>query len=212
VFTDERHAAMLRVIEERYRFADRPVLDAMARVRRDRFVPDPEDGDPFGDHPRPIGYEQTISQPYIVAYMTSLLQVRAGDKVLEVGTGSGYQAAVLCALGAEVDTVERIPELAARAAHVLESEGFGSVRVHTGDGAEGWPAGAPYDAIVVTCAPAEVPPTLFRQLADGGRLVAPVGSVSQRLARFMKQGEEVTREDDIFVRFVPMVSTRLGVA
>jgi protein-L-isoaspartate(D-aspartate) O-methyltransferase len=207
---DDRHALMLRVLEERYRVSDRRVLDAMARVRRDRFIPDPDVSDPFGDHPVPIGYDQTISQPYIVAHMTAMLQVGSGDHVLEVGTGSGYQAAVLSALGADVDTVERIPELARWATRVLADEGFGNVRVHMGDGARGWPAGAPYDAIVVTCAPPDVPPALLDQLAENGRLVAPVGSVSQRLVRIVKRSGEFFREDGIFVRFVPLITERDG--
>lgn len=209
VDTDERHALMLRLLEEHYRVSDRRILEAMGRVRRDRFIPEHGPLDPFGDHPLPIGHDQTISQPFIVAHMTGMLGVRQGDRVLEIGTGSGYQAAVLCALGAEVDTVERIPELAEWARGVLAAEGFGSVRVHVGDGADGWPPGAPYDGIIVTCAPPELPRALLEQLRDGGRLVAPVGSISQRLVRIVNREGELTSEDGIFVRFVPMVSGKV---
>lgn len=207
---DSRHAEMLRVLRERHGVADERVLGAIARVRRDRFIPQPGACDPFGDYPVAIGFEQTISQPFIVAHMTVLLQIAPGDRVLEVGTGSGYQSAVLCALGADVDTVERIPELAEWSRRILVAEGFASVRVHLGDGATGWPGCAPYDAIVVTCAASDVPAALIDQLAENGRLVAPVGEVVQRLVRIVKRGGLVCREEGISVRFVPLV-TRHGV-
>lgn len=206
---DAGHEAMLRLLRSRYNVVNERVLDAMAIVRRDRFVPSVAGSDPFGDHPVGIGFEQTISQPFIVACMTDLLDVNPGDRVLEIGTGSGYQSAVLCALGAEVDSVERIPELAAWAKATLIANGFGRVRVHVGDGAEGWPAGAPYDAVIVTCAAREIPQALLDQLADGGRLVAPVGEEIQRLVCIRKRDGRVHREDGISVRFVPFVSSRL---
>jgi protein-L-isoaspartate(D-aspartate) O-methyltransferase len=203
---DPRCAEMLRVLRERYGVADERVLGAMATVRRDRFIPPPDVSDPFGDHPIAIGYDQTISQPFIVAHMTSLLGIMPGEHVLEVGTGSGYQCAVLSAAGADVDTVERIPELAEWARKTLVVEGFGSVRVHVCDGAAGWPGGAPYDGIIVTCAAPDVPPALVDQLAEDGRLVAPVGEFEQRLVRIVKRRGEIHREEGISVRFVPLVS------
>ncbi|MFI5357932.1 MAG: protein-L-isoaspartate(D-aspartate) O-methyltransferase [Opitutales bacterium] len=182
-----------------------PLLAALRRVPRDRFVPADLRDVAHGDHPLPIGHGQTISQPYIVAYMTEQAAVAPGSKVLEIGTGSGYQAAVLAALGARVFTIEIIPALARRAAATLRALGYGQVQVRTGDGYHGWPAEAPFDAILVTAAPEAIPPDLVVQLAEGGRMVIPVGPAggSQDLVRLTRvQGH--TRQQSLFdVRFVP---------
>jgi len=186
---------------------DPRVLAAMRTVPRHLFVPPEYRRFPgaYGDFPSPIGYGQTISQPYIVAYMTGRMNIRPREKVLEIGTGSGYQAAILAELGAEVYSVEIVPELAEHARRALGSAGYGDVRVLTGDGYRGWPEQAPFDVVIVTCAPAEIPPALVEQLAEGGRMILPVGEGVQRLVVLRKRGGEVTGEADIGVRFVPMV-------
>ena len=187
---------------------DPAVLAAMGRVRRHAFFPGgaPEPEIAYGDFPCAIGHDATISQPFIVAYMTHRLAIRPGDRVLEIGTGSGYQAAVLAALGARVWTQEIVPELAEHARGALEREGFGDVQVRCAGGCEGWREAAPFDAILVTCAPREVPPRLLDQLADGGRMILPCGPdvESQRLVFIRQRGFESTLEHDMPVRFVPM--------
>ena len=187
---------------------DESVLVAMGEVRREVFIPRDfrEDADPYGDHPCAIGHGQTISQPFIVAYMTQRLDVRPGMRILDIGTGSGYQAAILAELGAEVYTMETVPSLARHARAVLATEGYGRVHVWCGDGYAGWPGGAPFDAILVACAPKTIPPALVEQLAGGGRLILPVGQELQRLVILEKEGHSVTETNDIPVRFVPMVS------
>ena len=187
---------------------DESVLVAMSEVRREVFVPREfrYGADPYGDHPCAIGHGQTISQPFIVAYMTQRLDVRPGMRILDIGTGSGYQAAILAELGAEVYTMETVPSLARHARAVLATEGYGRVHVWCGDGYDGWAAGAPFDAILVACAPKTIPPALVEQLAGGGRLILPVGQELQRLVILEKEGHSVTETNDIPVRFVPMVS------
>ena len=189
---------------------DPAVLAAMGRVRRHAFFPGgaPEPEIAYGDFPCAIGHDATISQPFIVAYMTHRLAIRPGDRVLEIGTGSGYQAAVLAALGARVWTQEIVPELAEHARGALEREGFGDVQVRCAGGCEGWREAAPFDAILVTCAPREVPPRLLDQLADGGRMILPCGpdADSQRLVFVRQRGFESTLENDMPVRFVPMLT------
>lgn len=186
------------------------VLSAMLAVRRHAFFLEdvPEPSIAYGDFPYPIGWGATISQPFIVAYMTQQLALDPGERVLEVGTGSGYQAAVLAALGARVWSVEVVPELAAHAQRVLAAEGFRAVRVRCANGCAGWPEAAPFDAIIVTCAPEAVPEALVAQLADGGRMVLPIGGLMdvQRLMLLRRRGDQVTCEGDLPVRFVPMVS------
>ena len=186
---------------------DERVLAAMSKVRRHLFIPAEYRNreDAYGDYPCPIGHHQTISQPFIVAYMTERINPKAGDKVLEIGTGSGYQAAVLAECGAEVYSIEIIPELARHARAVLAAEGYSKARVLTGDGYKGWPEYSPYDAIIVTCAPDDVPPELLKQLKDGGRMILPVGAGSQRLVILRKIKGKIIKEDDLPVRFVPMV-------
>lgn len=190
-----------------YGIKDKRILEAMSKVRRHEFIPESfrRHGMAYGDHPCPIGYEQTISQPYIVAYMTERLNLKPGEKVLEIGTGSGYQAAVLAECGADVYTIEIIPELAAHADKVLKAEGYDQVHVLTGDGYRGWPEHCPFDAIIVTCAPEKVPQALQDQLGEGGRMIIPVGTWAQRLVILCKKAGRIQRSEDLPVRFVPMV-------
>ena len=187
--------------------SDPGVLEAMRKVLRHRFVPAYLQRDAYGDSPLPIGEGQTISQPYIVALMTELAEVKPGDKVLEVGTGSGYQAAVLAQMTSEVFTIEIIPELATRVQEALLEMGYAGVRVKVGDGWQGWPEQAPFDAILVTAAPAAIPKALVDQLAEGGVMVVPVGPAegTQELVRLRKQGGVAVTEKGVPVRFVPMI-------
>lgn len=199
------HAAMLKTLK-RYGIRDQRILDAMAVVDREHFIPTPfRRGNAYGDHPLPIGHGQTISQPYIVAYMTAKMNLHPGEKVLEIGTGSGYQAAILAELGVAVYSIEIVPELATHARAALKAAGYGAVRVLTGNGYKGWPDHAPFDAIIVTCAPDDVPDTLVEQLKGDGRMIVPVGSERQRLVILHRQGNRIVPEQDIPVRFVPMV-------
>lgn len=186
---------------------DARVLEAMAAVPRHEFVPEEQRPHAYDDRPLPIGHEQTISQPYIVALMTQMIELREGDRVLEIGTGSGYQAAVLAEITPHVYTIEIIPELAERAEETLRRLGYDEVNVKCGDGYLGWPDHAPFDAIIVTCAPDAVPEALKEQLAEGGRMVIPVGPqwTSQTLYVFTKERGKLDREATIPVRFVPMV-------
>jgi len=186
---------------------DERVLAAMEAVPRAEFVPTEQRPHAYEDRPLPIGEDQTISQPYIVALMTELLEVREGDRVLEIGTGSGYQAAVLAELTPHVYTIEIIPTLAERAEETLRRLGYDSVEVKAGDGYLGWPEHAPFDGIIVTCAPEEVPEALKEQLREGGRMVIPVGPqwTHQTLYLLTKKGESLEQKDVIPVRFVPMV-------
>jgi protein-L-isoaspartate(D-aspartate) O-methyltransferase len=185
---------------------DGRVLGALRQVPRHLFVPPALRPQAYADYPLPIGEGQTISQPYIVALMTQCLGLQGGEKVLEVGTGSGYQAAVLAELAARVFSIEISPVLAAGASRTLEELGYGNVRVKAGDGFFGWPEEAPFDAIIVTAAPEKLPPLLFEQLKEGGRLVIPLGRADylQVLTLFTKKkGRPVSREI-LDVRFVPM--------
>ncbi len=184
---------------------DRAVLEAMRAVPRERFVPAGVRAQAYADHPLPIGYGQTISQPYIVALMTELLGVRKEHRVLEIGTGSGYQAAVLAGLVETVYSIELVPELAHSAAKTLAAEGYRNVEVRAGDGYLGWPEQAPFDRIILTAAPPEIPAALVAQLKPGGRLVAPVGEEWQDLVVLEKGRDGKTSTRKVLpVRFVPM--------
>ena len=184
---------------------DERVLAAMAAVPRDAFVLPDDWRSAHDDTPLPIGFGQTISQPYIVAWMTQELGVAPGMRVLEVGTGSGYQTAILAAMGAEVYSVEVIPELQTRAAATLSRLGFDGVHLRIGSGYDGWPDAAPFDRIIVTAAPSTVPPALVAQLADGGRMLVPVGDDDQYMTIVDKVGNEVRIRPSLAVRFVRMV-------
>lgn len=185
---------------------DQSVLSAMRKVPRERFVPPDERHLAHADHPLPIGHGATISQPYIVALMTQLARVRPGDRVLDVGTGSGYQAAVLAEIGAEVYSIEVVPALADSAAARLRELGYDRVKVRAGDGYRGWPEAAPFAAIIVAAAAPTLPRPLTDQLAPGGRLVIPVGEVLQDLQVVEKRQDGSLRTENIIpVRFVPMV-------
>jgi protein-L-isoaspartate(D-aspartate) O-methyltransferase len=180
-------------------------LSAMRKVERHLFVPEESVPYAYEDHPLPIGSDQTISQPYIVAIMTELLDPSPEDKVLEIGTGSGYQAAVLAEIVREVFTIEIIPELAREADKRLKDLGYSNIRVKCGNGYLGWPEEAPFDGIIVTAAPKEIPPRLIEQLKVGARLVLPVGSFFQDLVVVTKTETGIRQESVIPVRFVPMV-------
>jgi protein-L-isoaspartate(D-aspartate) O-methyltransferase len=177
----------------------------MRRVPRHEFVPEPVRARAYADYPLPIGLDQTISQPYIVALMTELLQVKPGHRVLEIGTGSGYQAAVLAELGAEVYTIEIVEALAATARETLDRLGYRQVHARAGDGYQGWPDAAPFDRIIVTAAPPKVPQPLIDQLKPDGRLVVPEGRGDQDLVLYRKTSDgKLKRESVLPVRFVPM--------
>jgi protein-L-isoaspartate(D-aspartate) O-methyltransferase len=187
---------------------DPRVLAALRKIPRQAFVPEGLKNVAYEDEPLPIGEGQTISQPYIVGFMTEALALAGGEKVLEIGTGSGYQTAVLAELAAEVYTVEVVEILSGRARAALERLGYANVRFKTGDGAEGWAEFAPYDAIMVTAAPISVPPALRDQLKVGGRMIIPVGGDGQTLV-LVRRGEDGFKDRDLLaVRFVPLVNER----
>jgi protein-L-isoaspartate(D-aspartate) O-methyltransferase len=179
-------------------------LAAMRKVERHRFVPEASVESAYADHPLPIGHGQTISQPYIVAFMTEALGLQGGERVLEVGTGSGYQAAVLAEIAARVYTIEIVEPLATEARERLAALGYRNVEVRSGDGYRGWPEAAPFDAIIVTAAAPRIPEPLTDQLADGGRLVIPVGDEFQELVVVTRRGTGLEERRVLPVRFVPM--------
>ncbi len=190
---------------KRHGIKDEKVFQAMRKVERHLFVEPNLEPFAYEDAPLPIGYEQTISQPYIVAFMTQAAEIKEWERVLEIGTGSGYQAAILAELAKEVYTVEIIRELAESAKQRLKSLGYANVHVKCGDGHEGWPEHAPYDAIIVTAAPEKTPRELLHQLAMGGRMVVPVGADSQDLYLYTKDARGIHEKKSIPVKFVPMV-------
>ena len=193
---------------ERRGVKDEDVLMAVRKVEREKFIPKKYIDLAYSDRPLPIGYKQTISQPYIVAYMTEQLQVEKSHKILEIGTGSGYQAAVLAELSNHIFTIEIIPELAEGSEKVLKELGYQNITVRSGDGYKGWPEEAPFDRIIVTAAPDKIPEKLVEQLAPNGRMILPVGGsiFAQYLWLVQKDNEGiVTKEKILAVRFVPMV-------
>ena len=183
---------------------DPRTLAAMRKVARHLFVPPALAGQAYEDHPLPIGHGQTISQPYIVAFMTEALGLRGGETVLEVGTGSGYQAAVLGEIAARVYTIEIVAPLAEEAAALLKRLGYANVEARAGDGYLGWPEAAPFDAIMVTAAAPRIPEPLKQQLKDGGRLILPVGDEWQELVVVTRRGDRFEEKQVLPVRFVPM--------
>ena len=183
---------------------DPRVLAAMLKVPRHEFVPNEFRQSAYDDNALPLDMGQTISQPYIVAYMTQALELRGTERVLEVGTGSGYQAAILAEITSEVYTIEILPQLQERARSILGMLGYQNIHFRVGDGYLGWPEHAPFDRIIVTAAPEEVPQPLLDQLSDGGRLIIPIGALSQDLVIFEKEKSKIKRRSTIPVRFVPM--------
>ncbi len=189
---------------------DPNVLQAMRKVPRERFVPPDLVGRAYGDYPLPIGKGQTISQPYIVAMMTQALEIEPGDKVLEIGTGSGYQTAILAAMGADVYSVEVVEELYESAARLLEDLGYEDVHLRLGSGHLGWPEYAPYQGIIATAAPPRIPPALIEQLDEGGNMIIPVGPQGgyQTLWKIMKRDGQIQKVDLGGVAFVPFVTPK----
>jgi protein-L-isoaspartate(D-aspartate) O-methyltransferase len=207
-FATRREAMVAEQIEARG-VRDERVLRAMRTVPRHELVPAALRRHAYEDRPLPIGEGQTISQPYVVAAMTELVAVGPGKRVLEIGTGSGYQAAVLAEIGAEVFSIEVLQTLYARTARTLAALGYGRIHLRAGDGRKGWPDAAPFDAIVVTAAADAVPPALLAQLADGGRLVIPVGADDhQVLEMHRRSGDTVSVERVFAVQFVPLVERK----
>jgi len=188
---------------------DKRVLEAMVKVPRHLFVPEPYTKNAYEDTPLPIGLDQTISQPYIVAFMTEALMLKATDKVLEIGTGSGYQAAILAEICDSVYTIDIFKQLADRAEQTLNKLLYKNIRVKHGDGFQGWPEYAPFDAIIVTCAPSDIPRPLKEQLAEGGRMIIPVGdSGIQQLILLVRKNGRIMQESVLPVRFVPMIDEK----
>jgi len=194
------------------RITDKRVIEAMRATLRHRFVPEALQAHAYEDRPLPIGHSQTISQPSLVAFMTQELKPQAKDRVLEIGTGSGYQAAVLSPLVAEVYSIEIVEPLAERAAKTLKELGYKNVHTRAGNGWLGWPESAPFDAIIVTCAPDAIPPALVEQLREGGRMIIPVGPENQvqELYLLEKRDGNIEQRSILPVRFVPMTGKEKG--
>jgi len=204
----DREDERLRMVATQLRargLEDEAVLAAMSRIPRHLFIPEDVSAFAYADEPLPIGRGQTISQPYIVAYMTEALRLGRTERVLEIGTGSGYQTAVLAEVAGEVWTVELVEELSLRAQARLEALGYGNVHFRIGDGSGGWPEAAPFDGILVTAAPTTVPEDLEGQLAPGGRMIIPVGLGAQDLVLVERVGDSFRRRSLLGVRFVPLV-------
>ena len=205
-FEEEKERMVVSQIEARG-VKDKKVLEAMRNVARHMFIPENMQSYAYQDEPLPIGQGQTISQPYIVAFMTEVLQLKGDERVLEVGTGSGYQAAILAEIVKEVFTVEIIEELSRQAQKVLEKLDYENIHFKIGDGTLGWKEYAPYDAIMVTAAPAKVPKALQEQLEIHGRLVIPVGSMFQELVLVTREKKKFKKKKLLPVRFVPLITT-----
>ncbi len=203
-YAEERLSMVTAQIEARG-IKDVHVLEAMKKVPRHVFVPENMRKFAYNDEPLPIGKGQTISQPYIVAYMTEVLELSSEDRVLEVGTGSGYQAAILADIVKDVFTVEIVEELSRNAQEVLEMEGYTNIHFKVGDGANGWEENAPYNAIMVTAAPSEIPKVLQGQLTIGGRMILPLGDAFQELVLIVRERRKFRKKTLLPVRFVPLV-------
>lgn len=201
---EEARAAMVANQIAARGLKDPRVLEAMRKVPRERFVKEGDEKLAFSDGPLTIGFGQTISQPYIVAYMTERLDIKSDDRVLEVGTGSGYQTAVLAELAAEVFTIEVVESLSIRARRILKQLGYDNIRFKTGDGSQGWGEGEKFDDIMVTAAPRKVPRKLLEQLDYGGRMILPVGGFVQHLKLITREKGGYREDQLISVRFVPM--------
>jgi len=203
-YARKRHAMVEKQLQARD-ITDTLTLKIMDKVPRHLFVPPDFRSEAYEDYPLPIGYDQTISQPYIVAYMTQALKLTGSERVLEIGAGSGYQAAVLAEICPEVYSIEIVPELAKSAELKLKELGYQNVKVFAGDGYKGLPEYAPFDAIIVTAAPVSVPRTLLDQLRVGGRMIIPVGDYFQNLCLYRKTPQGITEQNLLPVRFVPMI-------
>ncbi len=205
-YFDEKRKEMVEFQIKRRGVKDPLVLKAMLKVKRHLFVPENLRKEAYEDYPLPIGEDQTISQPYMVAIMTELLELRGGERVLEIGTGSGYQTAILAEIAEEVYSVERLESLAFRAKKLLDKLGYLNIKIKVGDGSEGWEEFSPYDAILVTAGAPDVPEPLFKQLKEGGRLVIPIGGrFSQVLVRVRKIKGEKEVEEFFDCAFVPLI-------
>ena len=205
-FRIAREQMVKKQIQERG-ITDKILLEALRKVERHRFVPEKYRDQAYDDYPLPVGEKQTISQPYIVALMTSVIEPDNTKKVLEIGTGSGYQAAVLAELCKTVYTIEIIPVLGKNAEDLLNKLGYKNIKIKIGDGYQGWKEFAPFDAVIVTCAPSHIPQPLKDQLAEGGRMIIPVGgSIFQNLLVLEKKGGKIIEKSEIPVRFVPMMN------
>lgn len=207
-FEVERQKMVEYQIRDRY-IQDQRVLAAMSKVPRHQFVDASWQDSAYSDRPLPIGYQQTISQPYIVAYMSSTAEISPEAKVLEIGTGCGYQTAILAEIAQQVYSLEIIPQLAQRARQTLAQLGYENIEIKIGDGYQGWVEHAPYDAIIVTAAPETIPQALIDQLANPGKMVIPVGSWHQEIVVLTKIEEQIIKKKTIPVRFVPMRSNSL---
>ncbi len=199
--------AQARMLDQQLRtrdIRDERVIDAMCQVPRHEFVPRRWRKNAYDDTPLPLGPDQTISQPYIVAYMTEWLRPMQGERALDIGTGSGYQAAILTELGIEVFSIEIDARLSALAAKNLSRSGYPDVHLRTGDGHTGWPEAAPFDVILIAAATPQVPPELLDQLGEGGRMILPIGGSDQRLLGITRHGDRFEREPLLQVRFVPL--------
>jgi len=203
-FETQRKSMVEKQIEGRG-IGNQKVLGSLLKIERHRFVPPHLKTVAYEDRPLPIGYGQTISQPYIVAFMTELLELKEQDSVLEIGTGSGYQTAVLAEIAEKVYSIEVIPELSERAKNLIEGLGYRNVYIKIGDGWRGWKEYAPFSAIIVTCAPTKIPPLLIEQLSDGGKMVVPIGSGFQKLKLVEKVKGEIKIKNAGDVSFVPMI-------
>jgi protein-L-isoaspartate(D-aspartate) O-methyltransferase len=204
-FEAERYSMVMTKLKTRG-IVDSTVIAAMLRIPREKFVPDSEKDRSYADGPLSIGFGQTISQPYIVAYMSELLELEGNEKILEIGTGSGYQTAVLAEISEQVYTIEVIPELSKKAKALLTGQmGYGNVHYRIGNGREGWPEFSPYDRIILTAAPGAFPARLFEQLKENGMAISPVGDYFQKIIQYRKTKSKIEENHLIGVSFVPLV-------